>query len=242
MASALTLHAENELFLMDTTEPALRDIGLSYNPLPLVPPSGKLCLVLIAIRTYKKGFRDGLSSCVADADALAEVMMASFGVKQEHILKLYDQDATHPVADAGSPDGYHSVFNLSLRQSLQRLAQRKTPFTTSDLFVELYPAVRSNRQQGPQRGVIQDSLHEWGPSLAPTFAKTPAHVGRGKRLDLGGARRSCGHAFLQFAGCFRFPYSSTGKRSSRWMSCSTSPSLKLAKLWLWKDSVMGLRR
>lgn len=79
----------------------------------------------------------------------------------------------HPVADSGSPDGNHSVFNHYLRESLERLGA-KGSFVTNELFVDLYTPVRANSRQEPVKGPINDTFHEGGQfRFVPTAVTAP---------------------------------------------------------------------
>jgi formylglycine-generating enzyme required for sulfatase activity len=88
--------------------------------------------------------------------------------------ELLASGGLHPVADAGSPDGKHSVFNHYLRTTLERLAQKNQPFVLNELFVDLYTPVRVNSRQEPQKGILQDTLHEGGQFLFYPRGSTPA--------------------------------------------------------------------
>lgn len=91
--------------------------------------------------------------------------------------ELITSGGLHPVADAGSPDGQHSVFNYYLCRGFERLAKRGEPFGTNQLYVSLYDSVYANAEQEPQHGVIHGAQHEGGQFVFhPAALPAPSEV------------------------------------------------------------------
>jgi len=75
--------------------PATRDIGTSpqpHGPTPLLQRRGNLHVLVIGINAYEHW--NPLQCAVQDAEAVAEVLMQRYGVRQEHVVRLLDGDAT----------------------------------------------------------------------------------------------------------------------------------------------------
>jgi len=119
------------------------------------------------VRDWCRSFKAGKVLVVADS-CFAGSLLVREGFTPDATRKsreLLAGGGLHPVADAGSPDGKHSIFNYYLCDSLKRLADKGRPFVTNELYVDLYTPVKGSSEQEPQKGIIQETFHEGGQFL-----------------------------------------------------------------------------
>jgi hypothetical protein len=131
------------------------------------------------VKDWCRSFRARKVLVIADSCFSGSLLVRSSFARDttKRSRELLAGGGLQPVADAGSPDGKHSVFNHYLRQGLEDLANKGEPFVTNNLYVELYNPVIANSQQEPQKGVIMDALHEGGQFLFyPVAASRPTPV------------------------------------------------------------------
>jgi len=128
------------------------------------------------IRDWCAAFKANKVLVIADS-CFSGSLLSREGFSGDATLKsreLLAAGGLQPVADSGSPDGLHSVFNHYLRWSLTRLADEGKPFVTNDLYVLLYAPVKVNSHQEPQKGIMEGAFHEGGQFLFyPSVATKP---------------------------------------------------------------------
>lgn len=131
------------------------------------------------IRDWCAAFKAKKVLVIADS-CFSGSLLSREGFTEDATLKsreLLAAGGLHPVADAGSPDGLHSIFNHYLRWSLTRLADQGKPFVTNDLYVSLYTPVKVNSSQEPQKGIMEGTFHEGGQFLFyPSGGSTPVQA------------------------------------------------------------------
>jgi formylglycine-generating enzyme required for sulfatase activity len=127
------------------------------------------------IRDWCASFKARKVLIVADS-CFAGALLVRSGYTPDATRKsreLLAAGGMHPVADSGSPDRKHSIFNYYLRASLERLADKGQAFVTNDLYVDLFVPVKTNSEQEPQKGILQHTFHEGGQFLFYPRGSTP---------------------------------------------------------------------
>ena len=119
------------------------------------------------VRDWCAAFKAKKVLVIADS-CFSGSLLSREGFTEDATLKsreILAAGGLQPVADSGSPDGLHSVFNHYLRAALTRLADQGKPFVTNDLYVDLYTPVKANSSQEPQKGIMEGAFHEGGQFL-----------------------------------------------------------------------------